>query len=284
MSKNVPLDLSRLILISIVLFIGSFFLFEKSTNMYVIAQSKDKVSLEFSESQFFPYTEDRNLLEILVDYKTNDLSLVDSTINGVMQVFAPDGTLLKTTSYPNGFTITDFGIIGFRTSFMDDSLNSVTTNITLTDLEKTEVISNTVQTTVPFNDDEDLELLITPQGLSSAISNNANLDNSNNEEIERLESPSQADLNVTSSTAYFEGDNFYIVGEVANTGEENKEFVKVIATVYDENDNVIGNEFTYTQPSTILSSESSSFKLLISSDDASNLNDIKSYKVVASVD
>ncbi|MFI5406562.1 MAG: FxLYD domain-containing protein [Nitrososphaerales archaeon] len=181
-------------------------------------------------------------------------------------MFSPDGTLLKSTSYPTGFTITDSGKIGFRSSFLDDSLNSVTANITLTDLEKTEAISNTVQTTVPYNDDEDLELLIpNPQGLGSTNSNNANLDNSNNEEIERQESSSQADLNVTSSTAYFEGDNFYIVGEVANNCEEDKEFVKVIATLYDENKSVIGSEYTYTQPSTIPASESSSFKLLICS-------------------
>ncbi|MDN5847687.1 MAG: hypothetical protein L0H53_15590 [Candidatus Nitrosocosmicus sp.] len=142
------------------LVVGSFYLFEESANINVYAQNEDKVSLAFSEAQFFPYTEDRNLLEIMVDYKTNDLSLIDSTINGEMLVFSPDGILLKSTSYPEGFIITDEGKIGFRTSIMDDSLDSVTANIKLTNLEETEAISNSIQITVPFNDDEDLDLLI----------------------------------------------------------------------------------------------------------------------------
>ena len=160
MSKYLKSYTLRFILVSTILIVGSFFLFEKSLNNNVFAQSEDKVSLTPDKAQFFPYTEDRNLLEVIVDYKTNDLSLIDSTINGEMLVYSPEGILLKSTFYPEGFTITDEGAIGFRTSITDDSLDNVTANIKLTNLERTEVISNSVQTSVPFNDDEDLDLII----------------------------------------------------------------------------------------------------------------------------
>jgi hypothetical protein len=148
MSKNLKSYTLGFTLISVILVIGSCFLFEKSTSNPVFAQSEDKVSLEFSEAQFFPETEDSNLLEIIVDYETNDRSLIDSTINGVMQVYASNGTLLKTSSYPNGFTITESGIIQFATSFADPSLTSVKTNVSLTDLNKTETLSNTLSSDV----------------------------------------------------------------------------------------------------------------------------------------
>ena len=73
---------------------------------------------------------------------------MDSTINGKMEVFAPNGTLIKTSSYPNGFTITDGGIIQFATSFADPALTNVKTNVTLTDLNKTETLSNTLSSDV----------------------------------------------------------------------------------------------------------------------------------------
>ena len=46
---------------------------------------------------------------------------------------------------------------------------------------------------------------------------------------------------------YFDRDYYYLVGEVFNPTNSNINFVKVVATFYDENRTVIGTAFTYTE-------------------------------------
>lgn len=116
-------------------------------------------------------------------------------------------------------------------------------------------------------------------------SSNDNSDNGDNRNTNRegnIDSSSNSNLEITSATSYFEGNYFYIVGEVLNTGSNDKEFVRVIATLYDEANNVIGTQFTYTDPSTIQSDESAPFRLIIGESDVSSLNAIDDYKIIAS--
>ncbi len=90
---------------------------------------------------------------------------------------------------------------------------------------------------------------------------------------------SSSNLNVTSMSNYLSGNVFYLVGEVLNKANAEKNFVKVITTFYDKNNTVIGTSFTYTHPLTILPSESAPFKLKIDSNDVTNINTIKSAKL-----
>ena len=140
----------RIVLLSATLFTATLLLFGAYSFNGINAQSLEKITIGLNSATFGPLTSNpsANQVKLLVDYQTKDLSLVDSTINGVMEVFAPNGSLIKTSSYPNGFTITDAGIIQFATSFADPSLTSVTTNVTLTDLNKTETLSNTLTSDV----------------------------------------------------------------------------------------------------------------------------------------
>ena len=140
----------RIVLLSATLFAATLLLFGAYSFNAINAQSLEKLTIGLNSATFGPLTSNPSLnqVKLLVDYQTKDLSLVDSTINGVMEVFAPNGSLIKTSSYPNGFTITDAGIIQFATSFSDPSLTSVTTNVTLTDLNKTETLSNVLTSDV----------------------------------------------------------------------------------------------------------------------------------------
>lgn len=140
----------RIVLLSANLFAATLLLFGAYSINGINAQSLEKLTIGLNSATFGPLTSNPSLnqVKLLVDYQTKDLSLVDSTINGVMQVYASNGTLLKTSSYPNGFTITESGIIQFATSFADPSLTSVKTNVTLTDLNKTETLSNTLSSDV----------------------------------------------------------------------------------------------------------------------------------------
>ncbi len=51
---------------------------------------------------------------------------------------------------------------------------------------------------------------------------------------------------VTSDVSYTEGDYLYIIGEVENTSNTPMEYVKLVATLYDDKDSVVGTESTYT--------------------------------------
>ena len=135
-----------IVMLSATLFATTVLLFGAYSSNGINAQSLEKITIGLNSATFGPLTSNPsvNQVKVLVDYQTKDLSLVDSTINGVMEVFAPNGSQIKTSSYPNGFTITDSGIIQFATSFGDPTLSSVKVNVTLTDLNKTQTISNVV--------------------------------------------------------------------------------------------------------------------------------------------
>ncbi|MDN5868996.1 MAG: FxLYD domain-containing protein [Candidatus Nitrosocosmicus sp.] len=120
---------------------------------------------------------------------------------------------------------------------------------------------------------------------SSNNDSNDDDDDIRNSNTERsIDSSSNYNLHISSATSYFERNYFYIVGEVLNTGSNDKEFVRVIATLYDKQNNVIGTQFTYTDPSTIQSEESAPFKLIIGESDVSSINTIDDYKIVATAD
>ena len=112
------------------------------------AQGTQGITISAGNSSFSPLTNtDANQLRVNIDYSVEDESLQNQVINAVMAVFAPNGTLLKTTSFPTGFTAqSDGGTETLRTTFQDKSLTSVTANVTLTDLTKSRSISNVVTT------------------------------------------------------------------------------------------------------------------------------------------
>lgn len=59
------------------------------------------------------------------------------------------------------------------------------------------------------------------------------------------------------------GGTVHFVSEVLNKGSEPASFVKIIATLYDLNNRVIGTQYTYTNPSTILPGQAAPFDLTV---------------------
>ena len=110
------------------------------------AQATQGITISAGNSSFTPLTNtDANQVRVNIEYSVEDESLQNQVINAVMAVFAPNGTLLKTTSCPSGFTAqSDGGTETLRTTFHDKSLTSVMANVTLTDLTKSRSISNVV--------------------------------------------------------------------------------------------------------------------------------------------
>ena len=59
--------------------------------------------------------------------------------------------------------------------------------------------------------------------------------------------PNVPPLEILSHQSHIDGEWFHIVGEVRNNTNAPMEFVKIVATLYDSNNKVVGTDFTYTE-------------------------------------
>jgi hypothetical protein len=110
--------------------------------------SSDKVLITLDNANFTSLTtSEGNQAGVFISYTIEDSSIVGQTINAVMKVYALNGTLIRTTSYPNGFIAQNSdGKAVLKTTLTDQTVESVTANIIFTDLNKTETISNEITT------------------------------------------------------------------------------------------------------------------------------------------
>jgi hypothetical protein len=85
-------------------------------------------------------------IKINVNYSVSDPSLIGQEINAVMKVYSSDGSLLKTTSFPAGFTTNKTGTAQLLTNIPQPIINNITTTTVFMDLNKTSILSNLVKT------------------------------------------------------------------------------------------------------------------------------------------
>lgn len=81
-------------------------------------------------------------VRVFVNYTVNDPSIGSQTINSVMKVYSPNGTLLKTSSSPSGFTINNTGIQRHSTTLTNSMIQNITAVIQFTDASKIIPLSN----------------------------------------------------------------------------------------------------------------------------------------------
>jgi hypothetical protein len=107
--------------------------------------SSDKVTIRLDSVMFAPLTNsDVNQLKVDITYQTNDPKLVNTIMAGVMKVYTTDGTLIKTSTIPDGFVLGQAGPMPFATSFEDSTIQDVKAEIAMTDTSNLEKISNTL--------------------------------------------------------------------------------------------------------------------------------------------
>ena len=110
-----------------------------------IPTSQDKITIQLNSAKFAPLSDGKfNHLKILVDYQTNDPSLVNTPMKGTMKVSLADGTPLKTSSIQKGYVVGQSGNIQFATSIADKTIQKVKADVYLTDTQGSEKISNTL--------------------------------------------------------------------------------------------------------------------------------------------
>jgi hypothetical protein len=68
----------------------------------------------------------------------------NQSMNAVMKVYSKNGTLLKTSSFPSGFNYNGSESVKLATNIVDKSIETVTAVVQLTNLEKTQQLSDLI--------------------------------------------------------------------------------------------------------------------------------------------
>jgi hypothetical protein len=104
-----------------------------------------EIVLTSKDASFAPVSsgEGGNQAKVVVNYATHDPMIVNDLVKGVMKVYSPNGTLLKTSSSPTPFPISNsYGTATLATTLTDPTVDSVIAKIAFTNPIKTETFSN----------------------------------------------------------------------------------------------------------------------------------------------
>ena len=118
----------------------------------IFANHGKEIELDFSDAQFLTLPE-KSILQVkfTITYSVLDPDTVGKRINGMMQISTDNGTIIKTTSVPNGFKADKTGFQQFVTSLPATSTKSITATVLLTDLNKTSALSNSINRDLVLN-------------------------------------------------------------------------------------------------------------------------------------
>ena len=123
------------------------------TLIQVSAYTGGEISVKLNNSEFTRLNDTGNYqIKVFVDYSVTDPTLIGQKINAVMKVYSSNGSLLKTTSFPEGFPVNRTGGTYLLTSIPIPPAQNITTETVFTDLNKTNLLSNPVKTTPHMTD------------------------------------------------------------------------------------------------------------------------------------
>jgi hypothetical protein len=99
------------------------------------------ISQKLSYAHFLSLTNNAKLhqIKVIVNYAP-----ISAAQNAIMKVYAPNGTLIKISSFPSGLKTTATGKAQFATSLADDRIKNVMASIMFTDSSKSANFSNPV--------------------------------------------------------------------------------------------------------------------------------------------
>jgi hypothetical protein len=137
---------------NIVLFIViSIFIFS-TLQQLVFANHGKEIILKLNDAQFFlPSGKNIQQVKLTTTYSVSDSATIGKEISGTMKIFSSNGTVIKTTSIPNGFKADKTGFQQFVTSLPNSTIKNITTVVSFTDLNKTAPLSNSINTDLILN-------------------------------------------------------------------------------------------------------------------------------------
>ncbi|MGH9974526.1 MAG: hypothetical protein ACRD8Z_01645 [Nitrososphaeraceae archaeon] len=112
--------------------------------------SPNSVSQTLNYSHFVPLSpisnSPGNQIKLLLNYNVTESSIIDNPINAIMEVYAANQSLIRTSSLPHPLNVTSpEGTIQLATTLNDNSLKNITAVALLTDDEKAIPISNVLE-------------------------------------------------------------------------------------------------------------------------------------------
>lgn len=103
------------------------------------------IAIKLNYAHFVPLTNNSHLhqVKVIVVYSfTPSLVAMNGVQNAVMKVYASNGTLLKTTSYPDGLKLNATGRAQLATAIAESTIRNVTASVVFTDSSKSANYSN----------------------------------------------------------------------------------------------------------------------------------------------
>jgi hypothetical protein len=137
---------------NIVLFIVIGIFIFSTLQQLVFANHGKEIILKLNDAQFFlPSGKNIQQVKLTTTYSVSDSATIGKEISGTMKIFSSNGTLIKTTSIPNGFKVDKTGFEQFVTSLPNSTIKNITTVVLFTDLNKTAPLSNSINTDLILN-------------------------------------------------------------------------------------------------------------------------------------
>ena len=122
----------------------------------------NSVILKLWNSSFIPVTGTTDYqIKVIVNYSLTNSSLIGQKINAVMKVHDAKGEVVKTSSFPNGFAANNNGTTQLLTNIPKLLSGNLTTEVYFTTMNKSNVISNTINTLPHFENITTIESLPT---------------------------------------------------------------------------------------------------------------------------
>jgi len=112
----------------------------------LLAQQRGTISLDRSVA--LPLTTaEGNQVKVIVNYDIEDESLLGQRVNAIMGIYdRQTGSLIKLSSFPNGFILNDTkGITQLASTLTDPKIQNISTIVTLTNADKSEKYTNDVR-------------------------------------------------------------------------------------------------------------------------------------------
>src|ERR671923_456867 len=108
------------------------------------ADHGQEIVLTSKDASFAPISsgDGGNQVKVVVNYAVHDPMIANDLVKGVMKVYSPNGTLLKTSSSQNPFPLSTSGKAQLATTLTDNSQDSVTSKIIFTNPIRTDTVSN----------------------------------------------------------------------------------------------------------------------------------------------
>ena len=124
----------------------AFICFPLTLTVDVHAQNQGTISVVRATALPLINTEG-NQVKLIINYSIGDESIVGQKINAQMGIYDRiNGTLIKLTSFPDGFILNKTaGTIQMASTLTDPKIQNISTIVTLTNAEKSEKYSNDVR-------------------------------------------------------------------------------------------------------------------------------------------